>query len=98
MKKSVMLLVAAGLFSGPLYADSQAVYETHCKACHQAGLGGAPKPGDKAAWGPRIAKGVDVMLATVKSGKGAMPKQGTCVSCDDEALKSVIQIFIGQAK
>lgn len=96
MKKSVLLLLSAGLFSGQLYADAQAVYDTNCKACHEAALGGAPKPGDKAAWEPRIAKGADALLATVKSGKGAMPPKGTCGSCDDETLKGAIQIFVGQ--
>src|SRR5262249_1660584 len=36
-------------------ADGTAAYETACKACHGAGIAGAPKVGDKAAWGPRIA-------------------------------------------
>ncbi len=98
MKKAVLFLVSAALFSSPLYADPQAVYDKHCKACHDAGLGGAPKPGDKAAWSARIAAGADAMLATVKSGKGAMPPKGTCMSCDDASLAGAIDLFVKQAQ
>ena len=33
------------------------VYTTTCKTCHETGLAGAPKIGDKAAWGKIIAQG-----------------------------------------
>jgi len=98
MKKLLLVLASAALISGPVYADAQAVYDKHCKACHDAALGGAPKPGDKAAWSARIATGADAMLATVKKGKGAMPPKGTCMSCDDAALAGAIDIFVKQAQ
>lgn len=98
MKKTVVSLFAAMLIASPAMADGQAVFEKHCKACHDIGLAGAPKTGDAAAWQPRIAKGMDVMLATVKSGKGAMPAKGTCVSCDDAGLTGAIQVMVDQAK
>ena len=37
--------------------DGPALYEAVCKTCHATGLMGAPKFGDHAAWGPRIAEG-----------------------------------------
>ena len=40
-------------------ADGAKVYTTVCSVCHAAGLAGAPKYGDKAAWKPRIAQGLD---------------------------------------
>lgn len=98
MKKAVATLFATVLMSGAAMADGQAVYDKHCKACHDIGLAGAPKPGDSAAWQPRIAKGVDALLTTVKTGQGAMPPKGTCNDCDDVALTDAIQIFIDQAK
>ncbi|MDI3325335.1 c-type cytochrome [Pontibacterium granulatum] len=98
MKKTVASLFAAMLIASPVMADGQAVFEKHCKACHDTGLAGAPKTGDAAAWQPRIAKGVDAMLATVKSGKGAMPPKGTCASCDDAGLTGAIQVFVDLAK
>jgi cytochrome c5 len=65
----------------------------HCKACHDAGVGGAPKLDDKAAWEPRLAKGTDGMLSTVLSGKGAMPPKGTCMSCSEDELKAAIDVL-----
>ena len=37
------------------------VYNQACVACHGAGVAGAPKLGDKAAWAPRIAQGLDML-------------------------------------
>ena len=91
-------VAAALLLVAPLMvqADGQAVYEKHCKACHEAGLANAPKPGDKAAWEPRVAKGTDAMLQTVVKGKGAMPPKGTCMSCDEGTLKAAIEVLVAQ--
>jgi cytochrome c5 len=44
-----------------------------CSACHAQGINGAPKMGDHAAWGPRIAQGKDALYAHVIAGKGNMP-------------------------
>ncbi|WP_286237639.1 c-type cytochrome [Neptuniibacter halophilus] len=98
MKKMAFVAAAAMLTVASLsaQADGQAIYEKHCKACHEAGVGNAPKPGDKAAWEPRIAKGVDAMLQTVVSGKGAMPPKGTCMSCDEATLKAAVEVLIAQ--
>jgi cytochrome c5 len=47
-----------------------------CSACHGTGVNGAPKVGDHAAWGPRIAQGKDALYAHAISGKGLMPPKG----------------------
>ena len=52
------------------------IYQTVCKTCHEAGLAGAPKFGDKAAWAPRIKSGVDALFASAIKGKNAMPPKG----------------------
>ncbi|MCV5950370.1 c-type cytochrome, partial [Escherichia coli] len=53
-----------------------ALYQQACAVCHAAGVAGAPKLGDKAAWGARLASGVDGLTASVIKGKGAMPPKG----------------------
>ncbi|OPE27646.1 c-type cytochrome, partial [Pseudomonas aeruginosa] len=40
----------------------QQVYETTCTACHGAGVAGAPKFGDKGAWGELINLGQDELV------------------------------------
>ena len=74
------------------------VYKKFCFVCHQSGVANAPKLGDKAAWEPRIATGMDSLLAVSKKGKGAMPPMGTCMDCSDEDLKAVIQYIVDNSK
>jgi cytochrome c5 len=52
------------------------VYKVQCAACHAVGAAGAPKLGDTAAWGARVAKGYDTLLTSALKGKGAMGAQG----------------------
>jgi cytochrome c5 len=47
-----------------------------CSACHSQGVNGAPKIGDHAAWGPRIAEGKEALYAHAIEGKGSMPARG----------------------
>ena len=52
------------------------IYKSICAACHDSGAVGAPKTGDAAAWGPRLALGHDGLTASAIAGKGAMPPRG----------------------
>ena len=79
-------------------ATGQKIYKQSCQACHANGVANAPKPGDKAAWAPRIATGMDAMLAVAKKGKGAMPPKGTCMGCSDDDLKAAIEYMVSQSK
>ncbi|MGH8765359.1 MAG: c-type cytochrome [Burkholderiales bacterium] len=61
-----------------------------CSTCHVPGIAGAPKIGDKAAWGPRLKQGLDGLLSSVVKGKGAMaPRAGTSLT-DDELARAVV--------
>lgn len=60
-----------------------------CIACHMAGVGGAPKIGDQAAWAERSEKGVEAMAAVVVTGKGAMPARGGSDLSDEELIAAV---------
>ncbi|MBU6485833.1 MAG: cytochrome c5 family protein [Betaproteobacteria bacterium] len=71
------------------------VFAQVCKTCHETGLAGAPKAGDKAAWGPRIAQGEKVLLAHALAGfqgkAGVMPaKGGNPDLTDDEVHRAVV--------
>ncbi len=70
-------------------AAGAALYKSVCFACHAAGVAGAPKFGDKAAWAPHIAKGIPTLLASVKNGKGAMPARGGSAASDADLLAAV---------
>jgi cytochrome c5 len=52
------------------------VFKAQCTTCHTAGVAGAPKFGDAAAWGPRIKTGFESLLNSALHGKNAMGAQG----------------------
>ncbi|NDH53180.1 MAG: cytochrome c5 family protein [Betaproteobacteria bacterium] len=56
--------------------SGEEVFKAQCTACHSAGVAGAPKFGDAAAWAPRIATGYPALLNSALKGKGAMAAQG----------------------
>ena len=56
--------------------SGEEVFKAQCTACHNAGVAGAPKFGDAAAWAPRIATGYPALLNSALKGKGAMAAQG----------------------
>ena len=83
----------AGPPKGTLAGD--AVYGQVCKTCHEAGLAGAPKMGDKGAWGPRIAQGQSTVVQHAVAGfqgkTGVMPpKGGNADLTDDEVARGVV--------
>jgi len=68
----------------------QQVFEAQCTTCHTAGLLGAPKFGDAAAWAPRVAKGYDALLTSALHGKNSMPAQGGGDYSDFEVGRAVV--------
>ncbi len=71
------------------------VVDTACAACHVAGIAGAPKFGDKEAWAPRIAKGLDALVATSIAGIGVMPPRGGS-TLDDEQMALAVEYMLSK--
>jgi cytochrome c5 len=80
------------------YDAGVSVYNSKCIICHESGVAGAPKVGDKKAWAPRIATGMDALLANAIKGKNAMPPRGTCTECSDADLADAIQYMISNSQ
>jgi cytochrome c5 len=82
--------------------DGNELFEQACKACHGAGIAGAPKAGDHAAWGPRIAKGKDVLYDHAIKGytgsAGMMPAKGGRVDVSDDLVKQAVDHMIDLGK
>lgn len=78
--------------------DGATIYQTVCGACHGTGAAGAPKSGDKAAWGPRIAQGKDALYKSALNGKNAMPPRGGAADLTDAEVKAAVDHIIGLAK
>jgi cytochrome c5 len=80
-----------------LSAREQAKYDVSCANCHPIGLFGSPRTHDEAAWAPRLAKGMSVLLNSVKNGKGQMPAGGQCSNCSDADYQALITYMSGPA-
>lgn len=90
--------VAAATEEGAAKAarSGEEVVAASCGACHNAGVAGAPKVGSKGDWEPRVATGMDTMLAAVINGKGIMPPRGGG-DFSDEELKAAIQTMLDKS-
>jgi cytochrome c5 len=78
------------------------IYDATCVACHAAGVAGAPKFGDKAAWAPRIAQGMDTLHTHALKGfqgkVGMMPPKGGNMSLKDDDVKAAVDYMVSHAK
>ena len=80
----------------------KSVYGKVCAMCHAVSAGGAPKPGDKADWGPRIAQGNDMLYKHAIEGfngaKGQMPARGANATLTDDEVKAGVNYMADQAR
>ncbi len=86
----------ATVLSGPQ------VYNEACKACHGAGIGGAPIMGDAAQWVERLAQGNDMLIQHAIAGfsgaTGFMPPKGGRVDLSDEEVTSAVEFMIAESQ
>ncbi len=68
-----------------------------CATCHQAGVAGAPKIGDKTAWAPRIKEGFNALVKDAIKGKGAMPPKGGNPALSDDDVARAVAFMANQA-
>lgn len=83
--------------------DGKEIYNHLCHSCHTAGVAGAPKLGDKSAWGPRIAQGTKTLIQHATNGyKGpdgyVMPAKGGNPALTDEQVANTVKWIVAQAK
>lgn len=70
--------------------SSEQIVRTQCSKCHQTGENGAPKIGDRAAWIPRLRRGLDTLVASAIHGHGAMPARGGLPDLSAEEIRGAI--------
>lgn len=83
---------------GAAAGGGQKTYDAVCAMCHNAGVAGAPKAGDKAEWSKRLAQGKDTLYASAIKGKGAMPPKGGNPSIPDADVRSAVDHLLATAK
>lgn len=83
-------------------AVGKSTYNKTCALCHGAAVAGAPKPGDKADWAPRIAQGMDVLhkhaIAGFTGTKGMMPARGGSTTLTDDEVKAAVAYMVDQSR
>lgn len=82
--------------------DGKTIFDNLCHSCHAAGIAGAPKVGDKAAWAARIAEGMDTLDKHAIDGftgkTGVMPAKGGNPALSDEQTKAAVAWMVEQSK
>lgn len=78
-------------------ANGRDVYEENCSACHNEGVMGAPKIGDKDVWKPIIAQNMDVLIQNTLKGEHH-PKNGGCRHCSTDEIIEAIKYMVSQSK
>ena len=86
---------AAGAAAGSRTGEQ--VYKAVCTNCHQAGVAGAPKLGDKAAWAPRVKEGLNELVGEAIKGVRAMPPRGGDASLTDEEVARAVVYMANQS-
>jgi cytochrome c5 len=76
----------------------KSVYDATCMVCHAAGVAGAPKTGDKAAWAPRMTSGMSALYASSIKGKNAMPPKGGNLGLADADVNAAVDYMVGLVK
>lgn len=83
-------------------ALGKTIFGKTCAMCHAAGVAGAPKPGDKADWAPRIAQGTELLYKHAIEGftgsKGMMPARGGGAALKDEEVKAAVDYMVALSK
>nr|VFJ91062.1 MAG: Cytochrome C oxidase, cbb3-type, subunit III [Candidatus Kentron sp. LFY]VFJ92139.1 MAG: Cytochrome C oxidase, cbb3-type, subunit III [Candidatus Kentron sp. LFY]VFK22436.1 MAG: Cytochrome C oxidase, cbb3-type, subunit III [Candidatus Kentron sp. LFY] len=103
MQKMIAVVIIVGLVAVAIYhvfvADDQGqlIYKYHCSACHARGIDGAPELGDKDAWAPRIAKGIDVLYASALNGLDGMPPKGGSMDVSDADIESAVDYMVSES-
>ena len=98
----VVVLCVAGLSASTAIADGETIYNSGCVACHGAGIAGAPRVGDTAAWANRIVQGKSIIYEHALKGfqgtAGIMPAKGGFTHLSDEQVKAAIDFMIKASK
>ena len=81
----------------PVAGAGEALYKQACSVCHAAGVAGAPKFGDKAAWAARVGLGLDGLTASAIKGKNAMPPKGGSTASDAD-IKAAVEYMLAAVK
>jgi cytochrome c5 len=91
------LTAAAPAAAANVPTSGEQAFTQVCSACHTAGVNGAPKIGDHAAWAPRIAQGKETLYKDAIAGKGNMPAKGG-TTWPDATIRMTVDYMLSLTK
>ena len=98
----VVAMARPAAAGAPAAAGGEGVYKAACVACHGAGIAGAPKLGDKAAWSTRTAQGKTILYDHAIRGfqgkAGVMPAKGGNTALADADVKAAVDYMVSASK
>lgn len=78
--------------------SGEQIVREHCFKCHEAGIGGAPRIGERAAWVPRAKQGLDVLIRSSINGHGGMPARGGVANLTDAEIRAAVTYMLDPVK
>lgn len=102
MRIGLHVLVALALAASAAQAQNrertgEEVVKAKCAACHQEGLHGAPRIDDRAAWVPRMKKGLEATVRNAIRGHGPMPARGGLAALTDSEMRAAVVYLFNPA-
>lgn len=99
--RALALAFSAWMIIGAAHAQSErtgeSIVKQQCSQCHEAGVNGAPRIGDRAAWAPRMKRGLDATVHSAIRGHGKMPARGGLADLTDSELRAAILYMFNPA-
>lgn len=89
--------IGASAAAKPDLVLGEKTYNATCVACHGSGVLNAPKPGDKAAWAPRIKQGKPALYKHALEGFKTMPARGGNASLKDNEVEAAIDYMVAKS-
>jgi cytochrome c5 len=98
---ALAFVLSAWMVIGAAHAQGERtgeqIVKQQCSHCHEAGVSGAPRIGDRAAWAPRMKRGVDATVRSAIGGHGKMPARGGLADLTDSELRAAILYMFNPA-
>ena len=76
--------------------SGEQIVRTQCVKCHETGVDGAPRIGDRAAWIARARQGIDAVVRSAINGHGGMPPRGGMADLSEAEIRSAVVYMFNQ--
>lgn len=82
----------------PAARTGEQIVQARCIKCHQTGVNGAPKIGDRDAWIPRLKDGLDAVVRSAINGHGGMPARGGLANVTDAEMRNAVVYMMNKGR